>query len=325
MPVASNAPEAGAAADEARVTIKFQHLPRESKRRLDEALQAWTKWHHTTYPPEVMQFLGGPRFSGALEYTPAHMFVGDTLVWVDKPDAAGERAGDRVGFNIRYEQGGEVPAYDRSHHTPLSGATKRTLDGDAVAGTSRLVSKALPRCFNCGSYGHALKECWQARDEQAIAQMRRAMQDAKGANTRANGPAARYYAASSWAQEDEYEGLAPGKLSADVREALGIGPLDPPPWLTRMRQMGYPPGWIKKHTGSAESDDDAVVMYDVVFMGMEEMLVSFPGINAPIPKGADVASWGPNPPGMGKRGNLYHATLAFNQEALMCSIWALSW
>ena len=40
---------------------------------------------------------------------------------------------------------------------------------------------------------------------------------------------------------DELADLKPGQLSSETREALGLGPLDPPPWLDKMRQLGYPP------------------------------------------------------------------------------------
>ena len=57
----------------------------------------------------------------------------------------------------------------------------------------------------------------------------------------------RYYAdsaavaAGQHAGSVEYLGLQPGQLSDETREALGLGPLDPPPWLDKMRQLGYPP------------------------------------------------------------------------------------
>ena len=35
----------------------------------------------------------------------------------------------------------------------------------------------------------------------------------------------------------------PGQLSAETREALGIGLLAPPPWLARMRMLGLPPDY----------------------------------------------------------------------------------
>ena len=41
--------------------------------------------------------------------------------------------------------------------------------------------------------------------------------------------------------DDGVADLKPGQLADETREALGLGPLDPPPWLDRMRQLGYPP------------------------------------------------------------------------------------
>ena len=43
--------------------------------------------------------------------------------------------------------------------------------------------------------------------------------------------------------DGEFAGLRPGHLTLDLREALRIGPADPPPWLGRMRKLGYPPGF----------------------------------------------------------------------------------
>ena len=42
--------------------------------------------------------------------------------------------------------------------------------------------------------------------------------------------------------DEDAEGAAPGQLGPELREALRIGALDPPPWLNRMRQLGVPPG-----------------------------------------------------------------------------------
>ena len=39
----------------------------------------------------------------------------------------------------------------------------------------------------------------------------------------------------------DFAQLRPGQLSDETQAALGIGPLDPPPWLDRMRELGYPP------------------------------------------------------------------------------------
>ena len=47
----------------------------------------------------------------------------------------------------------------------------------------------------------------------------------------------------------EYAGLVPGKLSPEIRQALGIKPNGPPPWLSKMRQLGIPPDYRAKPAG----------------------------------------------------------------------------
>lgn len=51
------------------------------------------------------------------------------------------------------------------------------------------------------------------------------------------------YFAPSGADTAEFSDLKPGVLSEELQTAMGLRPEDPPPWLFRMRQMGYPPGY----------------------------------------------------------------------------------
>lgn len=62
----------------------------------------------------------------------------------------------------------------------------------------------------------------------------------------------------------------PGHLSDELRAALGMGPLTPPPWLFAMQRYGPPPPYP---------------------------LMRIPGLNAPLPPGAQ---WGYHPGGWGK-------------------------
>ena len=62
----------------------------------------------------------------------------------------------------------------------------------------------------------------------------------------------------------------PGDLSKDLKEALSIPPLAPPPWLIAMQRFGPPPTYPN---------------------------LRIPGLNAPIPEGAQ---WGFHPGGWGK-------------------------
>ena len=64
-------------------------------------------------------------------------------------------------------------------------------------------------------------------------------------------PATSVPCAMSWprryftAAPEEFADLQPGMLSAELRAALGdLGSADPPPWLHRMRALGYPPGYM---------------------------------------------------------------------------------
>ena len=62
----------------------------------------------------------------------------------------------------------------------------------------------------------------------------------------------------------------PGQLSDDLKEALGMPPLAPPPYLINMQRFGPPPSYPN---------------------------LRIPGLNAPIPEGAQ---WGFHPGGWGK-------------------------
>nr|GEU63638.1 hypothetical protein [Tanacetum cinerariifolium] len=63
------------------------------------------------------------------------------------------------------------------------------------------------RCFNCDAYDHALK----------------------------------YYQNTPGGK---FDGLKPGSLDPETQKLLGIGEFDPPPWLNKMRELGYPPGYL---------------------------------------------------------------------------------
>lgn len=104
--------------------------------------------------------------------------------------------------------------------------------------------------------------------------------------------------------------IRPGQLTDGMRRALGLGPLDPPPWLHRMRQLGIPPAY-RAAAPMPESGASAVEparrerggdgdLGD--FVAVDEhadnaeaaprTAVRFPGVNGPIPDGADPRAWG---------------------------------
>ncbi len=46
--------------------------------------------------------------------------------------------------------------------------------------------------------------------------------------------------------------------SQDLHDALGINTKTLPPFIYRMRELGYPPGWLKE----AEMENSGLMLYD---------------------------------------------------------------
>ncbi|EFN53647.1 hypothetical protein CHLNCDRAFT_136366 [Chlorella variabilis] len=354
----SEAARSPADAPVAEVNIQYEGLPPDSRLKLDEALRGWAEWHAAKYlpgyvPPEVV--------SGSLGYRPETM----ELAWEDKPAAPGVGPAETMWFNVKYEQAGGVPRYDRHTDNQLAYSNKKrpsdTLlaaeEAAAGAGGAGKPVKRLRssnRCFNCGSYGHTMRECWREHNRELVEESKRhvglSWRHAELAprcgmeHAEARGPAyrsapKRYYLEGAAEGGDgrrgleqvegEFAGLAPGVLSEDLRQALGIGPTAPPPWLQRMREMGLPPGYMAPvpaeadpplaATGNGSSRPAAAAapaadqpLEDFIALeaspppeaGEEagatpvklECRVLFPGVNAPAPEGADAAAWAPPPP-----------------------------
>ena len=86
----------------------------------------------------------------------------------------------------------------------------------------------------------------------------------------------------------------PGVISDELREALGINEQDLPPYIYRMRQLGYPPGYLPKATKPSlliydgdGSINDYIEEQDE--QKNEEHLrssfIEYPGFNTPLPEG----------------------------------------
>ncbi|KAL3206560.1 hypothetical protein MRX96_010629 [Rhipicephalus microplus] len=153
-------------------------------------------------------------------------------------------------------------------------------------------------CFNCGGK-HFVNACTEKIDKARIAQRRKEM-----SKEREVAPKMRYFEYGMLAQR-----FQPGKYSQELREALNLGPQALPPFIYRMRVLGYPPGWLEyakveksgikiygldddvkpneklgaeeeqKEAGEIDSCDMEEVQYDPT------RLVDFPGFNVPVPPG----------------------------------------
>lgn len=75
------------------------------------------------------------------------------------------------------------------------------------------------RCFNCGSYNHALKECPKPRDNAAVNSARKQLKAKRNQNSMSRNPT-RYYQDTPGGK---FDGLRPGGLDPETRKLLGLG------------------------------------------------------------------------------------------------------
>eukprot|EP00898_Chlorokybus_atmophyticus_P000014 jgi/Chlat1/1012/Chrsp109S01442 len=270
------------------VRVVYSGLSSISKGILENLIKGWTQWHaHNADQADGAE-------SG--EWTYAAVLAPGTdqpLFWLDKP----------VSTTCGGEEPSSVPLYDRCTDQVLAGI---------VASTKRK-RESFQRCFNCGSYDHELSSCSRPFDRAVVEANRQALASTKSHSTPINRKL-RYHSEGAGevitAAASKFEGLQAGVLSPALREALGLQELEPPPWLARMRMLGLPPGY--DDTGEAlkdGSDAQACAVDEQVdapsegddFISLEVPLlkplklasqtVQLPGINAPIPYGADLHKW----------------------------------
>ncbi|XP_077996189.1 zinc finger CCHC domain-containing protein 8-like [Glandiceps talaboti] len=152
-------------------------------------------------------------------------------------------------------------------------------------------------CFNCGSEDHSLRECTQPRDMAKINQNRQMFMTQFG-----NSPRSSRYHKDGEELVKKFPNVKPGVISDSLREALGIGNQNLPPYIYQMRIHGYPPGYLKE----AEEVSSGLTMYNqhgkaTTHSGDEletgeiqeekrpvydpEKIIDFPGFNVPLPEG----------------------------------------
>ncbi|KAA8547831.1 hypothetical protein F0562_004260 [Nyssa sinensis] len=281
------------------VHVMYNSLTRNSKHKLEELLQQWSEWHaqhcsSSHVSNEVLE-------SGEETYFPA------VHVGLDKASAVSFWMDNRKRNQQSKEfiplDSSSVPLYDRGYSLALT-----STDGSSnLEGSLEIVDAS--RCFNCGSYNHSLKECPKPRDNVAVNNARKQRKSKRNQNASSRNPT-RYYQNSPGGK---YDGLKPGVLATETRKLLGLGELDPPPWLNRMREIGYPPGYLDPEDEdqpsgitifadeeSKEAKEDGEILetdYPEEILETDypelprKMSVEFPGINAPIPENADERCW----------------------------------
>ncbi|XP_020222369.1 zinc finger CCHC domain-containing protein 8 isoform X1 [Cajanus cajan] len=289
----SGAKRARITVDENQPSVHFTYnsLSRASRHKLQELLQQWSEWHakHVSSSNDASKVLESgeetffPAVHVGLEKTSAVSF------WMEN-QTRNDKNKDFIPLADN-----SVPLYDRGYALGLTSA-----DGSSnLDGGLEIIDDAA-RCFNCGSYNHSLRECTRPRDNVAVNNARKKHMSRRNQNSSSRNPT-RYYQNSP---AGKYDGLRPGALDNVTRQLLGLGELDPPPWLNRMREIGYPPGYldvddedqpsgITIYTDKEIADqEDGEIMEADSSKPKRKMTVKFPGINAPIPENANERLWG---------------------------------
>ncbi|KAI5761729.1 ZCCHC8 [Gulo gulo luscus] len=187
--------------------------------------------------------------------------------------------------NPQLTEGWEIPKYQQVFSHIVS------LEGQEIQVKAK---RPKPHCFNCGSEEHQMKDCPMPRNAARISEKRKEYMDACGeANSQSFQQ--RYHAEEV---EERFGRFKPGVISEELQDALGVTDKSLPPFIYRMRQLGYPPGWLKEaeleNSGLAlydgkdgadgeaeagEAQQNKSVTYDL------SKLVNYPGFNISTPRG----------------------------------------
>ncbi|PIA39526.1 hypothetical protein AQUCO_02600170v1 [Aquilegia coerulea] len=272
---------------EASVHVEYKSLTRASKRKLEELLQHWSQWHsQQKFPTDDSK---EPLESGEQTVFPALYFglekASSVSFWMDNQTTKEQNQFIPL-------DGDSVPMYDRGFALGLT-----TDDGSANM-EGGVETREASRCFNCGSYSHALRDCRKPRDNAAVDNARKQHNSKRNQTAGPRNPP-RYYQDSPGGK---YDGIKPGVLGSETRQLLGLGELDPPPWLHRMREIGYPVGYldyedqpsgitIYADEKTKDGEEDGEILDTNNPEPKKKMTVEFPGINAPIPENADERRW----------------------------------
>ncbi|XP_040012205.1 zinc finger CCHC domain-containing protein 8 isoform X2 [Xiphias gladius] len=184
-----------------------------------------------------------------------------------------------VNENPQLTDGWDIPTYHQVFNQVVG------TDGQEIEMKDK---RPKSMCFNCGSSSHQLRDCPKPKDMAAITERRKEFNQNNNQATQSN---QRYHADEV---EERFAKYKPGVMSDELLTALGIDGNTLPPLIYRMRQLGYPPGWLKEaemensgltlYDGNASNNDNVIgncnsqnISYDV------SKLVDFPGFNVPAP------------------------------------------
>lgn len=186
---------------------------------------------------------------------------------------------DTEGIEDVQEQSNSEITYSAVNHS--TGMVLGSVEAPSPAAEEKSNSRS--SCWNCGG-SHNLSDCKEPKDFKRISQNRKEFQAQSAALNNA-----RYHEETG----QKFGHLQPGLPSEKLMTALGVGPDQLPPYIYKLRTLGYPPGWLRHaqisqsgmslyhNKGEVVENNDHVEenMYDI------NKLVSWPGFNTDIPEG----------------------------------------
>lgn len=122
-------------------------------------------------------------------------------------------------------------------------------------GKNNFVPQRQNSCWNCNSLKHSLHNCPEPRVQWKISKNRQAFLNQKNQQYQSNSGGrnyknrfgghknVRYFVAGT---KTLWSDLTPGKLSDDLLKALGVPKNGLPVHIYRMREHGYPSGWLEE-------------------------------------------------------------------------------
>ncbi|XP_068422960.1 zinc finger CCHC domain-containing protein 8 [Clinocottus analis] len=185
-----------------------------------------------------------------------------------------------VNENPQLTDGWDIPAYHQVFKQVIG------TDGQEIEMKD---TRPKSMCFNCGLSGHQLRDCPKPKDMAVINERRKEFNQNNNNNNQPMLSNQRYHADEV---EERFAKYKPGVMSEELLTAMGLDGNSLPPLIYRMRQLGYPPGWLKE----AETENSGITLYEgnVSIVGKltddtnaqsisydVSKLVEFPGFNVP--------------------------------------------
>jgi len=215
---------------------------------------------------------------------------------------------DRIGEPLDKNSNPEsskwiIPSYESLYKDMLT----ENIDDD-TAKFDKMKSKILNICFNCGSEKCSIAACPHPKNPEEINRRKAEWLKAVGNTPKRNIPKGRLFeVGAGHTNNKKFSAFKPGVISDALKEALALKKDELPPWITSMREQGYPPGWlamaevrkasvsvneegqineINPHLGENEDSDSEDEGKRTQLVGLDvNKIVEYPGFNMPMPKG----------------------------------------